>query len=83
MDQWLVHVAELIGIFHTISSVLKLAHQHPWAAHSGAMMVTILCDSKLVLQMIQNPSNKLGQQIVHATLQAATEIQAQGIMLHL
>lgn len=37
----------------------------------------------MALQMIQNPSNKSGQQIAHATLQAATEIQAWGITLHL
>ena len=78
MDRWSVHVAELIGIFHAISSVLKLAHQHPRAAHSGATMATILCDSKSALQTIQNPSNKSGQRIVYATLQAATEIQARG-----
>lgn len=81
MDQWSVHAAELIGIFHAISSVLKLAHQHPWAAHSKATTATILCDSKSALQMVQNPSNKSGQQIIHTTLQAATEIQTQGIVL--
>ena len=83
MDRWSVHVAELIGIFLAISSVLKVAHQHQRAVHSRATMVTILCDSKSALQTIQNPSNKSGRQIIHAVLQAATEIQAQGIALHL
>ena len=83
MDRWSVHVAELIGIFYAISSVLKLAHQHPRAAHSRATTATILCDSKSALQAIQNPSNKSGQRIIHATLQAATEVQARGIALRL
>lgn len=74
-----VHVAELIGIFHAISSVLKVAHQHPWAVHSRTTTATIPCDSKSALQTIQNPSNKSGQQIIHAILQASTEIQARGI----
>lgn len=83
MDQWSVHVAELIGIFHAISSVLKVAHQHPWAAHSRTTTATTLCDSKSALQTIQNPGNKSGQQIIHAILQAATEIQTWGITLRL
>ena len=83
MDRWSIHVAELIGIFHAISSVLKLAHQHPWAAHSRTTTATILCDSKSALQSIQNPSNKSGQRIIHAILQAATEIQARGVALRL
>lgn len=83
MDQWSVHVAELISIFHAISSVLKVAHQHPWAAHSRTTTATTLCDSKSALQTIQNPGNKSGQQIIHAILQAATEIQTWGITLRL
>ena len=83
MDRWPVHVAELIGFFHAISSVLKVAHQRPWAAHSRTTTATTLCDSKSALQTIQNPNNKSGQQIVHAILQAATEIQAWGIVLRL
>lgn len=76
-------LAELIGIFHAISSVLKVAHQRPWAAHSRTTTATTLCDSKSALQTIQNPNNKSGQQIVHAILQAATEIQAWGMVLRL
>lgn len=44
-------------------------------------MTTILCNSKSALEMIQNPSNKSGQQIIHAVLQATTEIQAREIAL--
>ena len=83
MNRWSVHVAELIGIFHSISSVLKVAHWHPQAVHPRATMMTILCNSKSVLEMIQNPSNKSGQQIIHAVLQATMKIQAWEIALHL
>jgi hypothetical protein len=44
---------------------------------------TILCDSRSALQATQNPGNKSGQRIVHAILQAATEVQAEGIALRL
>ena len=83
MDRWSVHVAELIGIFYAISTVFKISHQRPRTEHNGTTTATILCDSRSALQAIQNPGNKSGQRIIHAILQAATEVQAKGIALRL
>jgi ribonuclease HI len=83
MDRWSVHVAELIGIFYAISVVLKVAHRLLRSLHSGPKTATILCDSRSALQATQNAKNKSGQRVVHAILQAATEIQAGGIALRL
>jgi ribonuclease HI len=80
MDRWSVHVAELIGIFYTISMVFMLAHR---GSTNRQKQATILCDSRSALQATQNPRNKSGQRIVHAILQAATEAQAAGIALRL
>lgn len=81
--RWSVHVAELIGIFHAISTVFKIAHQRPTTVDSGQTTATILCDNRSGLQAIQNVRNKSGQRIVHAILQAATEVQAEGNALRL
>lgn len=35
------------------------------------------------LQAIRNPCNKSGQRVIHAILQAASEVKALGIALHL
>ncbi|KAJ9481485.1 hypothetical protein VN97_g11991 [Penicillium thymicola] len=83
MERWSVHVAELIGIFYAISTEFKIGHQQPRTTHSGTTTATILCDSRSALQAIQNPGNKSGQGITHAILQAAAEVQAQGIALRL
>ncbi|KAG2000761.1 hypothetical protein GB937_010863, partial [Aspergillus fischeri] len=83
MDRWSVHVAELIGIFYAISMVFKVAHQLSRGLERGRKTATILCDSRSALQATQNPRNKSGQQIIHAILQAATEVQTEGISLHL
>jgi hypothetical protein len=83
MDRWSVHVAELIGIFYAVSTVFKISHQHPRAEQNQTNTATILCDSRSALQAIQNPGNKSGQHIIHAILQAATEVQAKGITLRL
>ncbi|OKO90284.1 hypothetical protein PENSUB_13417 [Penicillium subrubescens] len=64
MDRWLVHVAELIDIYHAISSVFKIAHHRPRTADSGPTRATVLCDSISALQT--NPPNKSGQRIIHA-----------------
>jgi ribonuclease HI len=83
MDRWSVHVAELIGIFYAVSTVFKISHQWPSTEHNGTTTATILCDSKTALQAIENPGNKSGQRIIHAILQAAAKVQANGIALRL
>jgi ribonuclease HI len=82
MDRWSVHVAELIGIFQAISTVFKIAHGRRRPS-GGTTTATILCDSKSALPATRNPGNKSGQRIIHAILQAATEVQAEGIALRL
>jgi ribonuclease HI len=82
MDRWSVHVAELIGIFYAISIVFKIAHQH-LRSTVEQQTATILCDSRSALQAVQSVKNKSGQRIVHAILQAATEVLAVGIVLRL
>ena len=82
MDRWSVHVAELIGIFYAISMVFKIAHQRLSLDHTPKS-ATILCDSRSALQTIQNPKNRSGQRIARAILQAATEVQVEGIALRL
>jgi ribonuclease HI len=83
MDRWSVHVAELIGIFYAVSTVFKISHQRPRAEQNQTRTATILCDSRSALQAIQKPGNKSGQHIIHAILQAATDVQAKGIALRL
>jgi ribonuclease HI len=83
MDRWSIHVAELIGIFYAVSTVFKISHQRPRTEHNGTTTATILCDSKSALQAIENPGNKSGQRIIHAILQAAAEVQTEGIALRL
>jgi ribonuclease HI len=82
MDRWSVHVAELIGILYAISIVFKIAHQR-LRLKDGQQSATILCDSRSALQAVQSARNKSGQRIVHAILQAATEVRAAGIALRL
>jgi ribonuclease HI len=82
MDRWSIHVAELIGIFYAISLVFKMAHQRPSTA-DRQQTASILCDSRSSLQAIQSARNKSGQRIVHAILQAATEVPRAGISLRL
>jgi len=83
MDRWSVHVAELIGIFYAVNMVYKLAHQRSSPGNNMHTAATILCDSRSALQAIQNVKNKSGQRIIHAILQAATEVQAKHITLRL
>jgi ribonuclease HI len=83
MDRWSVHVAELIGIFHAISTVLEIFHQSPGRTDCSPATATILCDSRSALQAIRSVKNASGQRIIHAILQAAIEIQAKNIKLHL
>ena len=83
MDQWSVHVAELIGIFYAISLVYKLAHQNQRSVTTARTSATILCDSLSALQAIRNPGTKSGQRIIHAILQAGSELQTGEIALRL
>ncbi|CEJ62503.1 hypothetical protein PMG11_11000 [Penicillium brasilianum] len=76
MGRWSVHVAELIGIFYAISTVFKIAYQR--AAKTVEKKQQRSCPTAT-----QNPGNKSGQRIVHAILQAATEVQAERIALRL
>jgi hypothetical protein len=69
MDQWSVHVAELVRIFYAISLVYKLAHQNERSATTLQASATILGDSMSALQAIRNPATKLGQRVIHAILQ--------------
>ncbi|KAK9847031.1 Endonuclease/exonuclease/phosphatase [Penicillium brevicompactum] len=82
MDRWSVHVAELIGIFHAVNTVFKMAHQR-LRTEDRQTTATILCDSRSALQAIKNARNKSGQRIVHAIHQAATELQIAGVALRL
>lgn len=63
--------------------VLKIAHRGWKSLNSRQITATILCDSRSALQAIQNTRNKYGQRIVHAILQTAMEVQAEGITLRL
>ena len=81
MDRWSVHVAELIGIYHAVGTVFKMAHQQP--TPEGRQTATIFCDSRSALQAIKSARNKSGQRIVHAIHQAATEVQTAEIALRL
>jgi DNA repair protein RadC len=84
MAHWSVYAAELIGIFYAISLVLKVVSSRPRTLTTPQQEpATILCDSMSALQAIRNPRNKSGQQIIHANLQAAAELKARGIPLHL
>jgi ribonuclease HI len=83
MDRWSVHIAELIGIFYAISIVFKVAHRLSTSLERRRKTATILCDSRSALQATQNPRNKSGWRIVQAILQAATEVDTEGIALRL
>jgi hypothetical protein len=50
---------------------------------AGNDTATILCNSKSALQAIRKPSNKSGQRIINAILQAASEIKARRTTLRL
>ncbi|CDM38424.1 Probable transposable element [Penicillium roqueforti FM164] len=63
--------------------IFKLAHQRAIFRNQRQATATILCDSRSALQAIQNVRNRSGQRIIHAILQAATEVQAGHISLRL
>lgn len=79
MDRWSVHAAELIGILQAINLINKFAFEHRRSTGEQFRLATILSDSISALQAIQNPGNKSGQQIIHAILQAATNIKTHGV----
>ncbi|XP_024085694.1 uncharacterized protein LOC106673621 [Cimex lectularius] len=84
MANWSVYAAELIGIFYAISLVLKVASSRPRVPTTSQQEpATILCDNMSALQAIRNPRNKSGQRIIHANLQAASELRTRGIPLRL
>jgi hypothetical protein len=61
-------------------SVIAEEINHPEGVKQPA---AILSGSISALQAIQNPSNKSGQRIIRATLQAASEMKARGIPIRL
>jgi ribonuclease HI len=88
MAHWSVYAAELIGIFYAISLVLKVVSLRPRTQqlHSKNQQQSSAChqiDSMSALQAMRNPRNKSGQQIIHATLQAASGLKTWGIPLPL
>ncbi|KAI3043038.1 hypothetical protein CBS147353_11848 [Aspergillus niger] len=84
MTNWSVHAAELIGIFFAISLALKIARRRPAATTTPEdETATILCDNTSALQAIRKPRRRSGQRIIHAILQAASELKARGVPLRL
>lgn len=71
MERWSVHVAELNGIFYTVSIVFKLAHQRSTVGNDMHATATTLCDSRSALQAIQNVRNRSAQRIVHTIFQSS------------
>jgi ribonuclease HI len=83
MYRWSVHSAELIGILYAIDIINQVAVRRWTASHSRVRSATIFSDSMSALQAIQNPRNKSGQQIIHASLQAAKNTKTHGIAIRL
>ncbi|KAJ5244713.1 hypothetical protein N7489_004809 [Penicillium chrysogenum] len=81
MERWSVHAAELIGILYAIN-IIKIALRH-WRTYTRVISATTLSATKSALQAVQNPTNKSGQQIVHAILQAARNTKAHGTSIRL
>lgn len=72
-----------MAIYYAISLVYQLTRKrqsHPGRVEQPA---TILSDSMSALQAIRNTSNKSGQRIIRAILQAASEMRARGIPIRL
>lgn len=83
MDRWSVHAAELIGILYAINIINLVAVRRWTRSHSRVRSATIFSDSMSASQAIQNPGNKLGQQIIHAILQAAKNTKTHGTAIQL
>lgn len=83
MDRWSVHAAELIRILYAINLINKIALQGRRSTGRRARSATVLSDSTSALQAIQNPANKLGQQIIHAITHAAMNTKTHGISIRL
>jgi ribonuclease HI len=83
MEHWSVYAAELMAIYYAISLVYQISRKKRSALDMVEQPTTILSDSMSALQAMRNPSNRSGQKIIQATLQAASEIKAQGIPIHL
>ncbi|KAI2947925.1 hypothetical protein CBS147323_11135 [Aspergillus niger] len=83
MEHWSVYAAELMAIFYAISLVLQVTQKRQSQLDRAEHPATILSDSMSALQAIRNPSNKSGQRIIRAILQAASEMKARGIPIRL
>ncbi|KAF4228839.1 hypothetical protein CNMCM8980_000121 [Aspergillus fumigatiaffinis] len=83
MEHWSVYAAELMAIYYAISLVYQISRKKRSALGMVERPATILSDSMSALQAIRNSSNKSGQKIIRATLQAASEMKARGIPIRL
>jgi ribonuclease HI len=83
MEHWSVYTAELMAIYYAISLVYQITRKKRSTLGMVERPATILSDSMSALQAIRNPSNKSGQRIIRATLQAASEMKARGIPIRL
>jgi ribonuclease HI len=83
MEHWSVYAAELMAIYYAISLVYQISRKKRSALGMVERPATILSDSMSALQAIRNPSNRSGQKIIRATLQAASEMKARGIPIRL
>ncbi|KAI3047626.1 hypothetical protein CBS147353_11740 [Aspergillus niger] len=83
MEHWSVYAAELMAIFYAISLVLQVTQKRQSQLDRVEHPATILSDSMSALQAIRNPSNRSGQRIIRAILQAASEMEARGIPIRL
>ena len=83
MEHWSVYAAELMAIFYAISLVLQVTQKRQSQLDRVEHPATILSDSMSALQAIRNPSNRSGQRIIRAILQAASEMIARGIPIRL
>ncbi|GMG22190.1 unnamed protein product [Aspergillus oryzae] len=72
---WSVYAAELMAIFYAISLALRVTWKRQSHLDRVEHPATILSDSMSALQAIRSPSNKSGQRIIRAILQAASEMK--------
>jgi hypothetical protein len=79
MEHWSLYAAGLMAIYYAISLVYQKSRKKRSALGIVERPATILSDSMSALQTIRNSSNKSGQKIIRATLQAASEMKSRGI----
>jgi ribonuclease HI len=80
---WSIHMAELIGIYYAIDLIKTRTLGDQCMTATDESKITIINDSQSALKAIANPSNRSGQHIVYAILQAAQDLKAQGMSLRL